>query len=53
MEAIMIAIAAVLFAVLCAPTRTSTAARHHNGLPFADLEARLTRERTPVSNRRW
>ncbi|WP_327143610.1 hypothetical protein [Nocardia sp. NBC_01327] len=53
MEAIMIAIAAMLFAVLSTTTGTSTTARHHNGLPFVDLEARLTRERTIVSNRGW
>ncbi|WP_405485596.1 hypothetical protein [Nocardia sp. NBC_00511] len=46
MEAFMIAFAALLFAMLCVPTRTTRTARHHVGLPFTELEARLGHERT-------
>ncbi|WP_369634896.1 hypothetical protein [Nocardia sp. JMUB6875] len=46
MQLIMISTAALLFALLCLPTRANRTARHHNGMPFADLQARLENERT-------
>ncbi|MFE3793588.1 hypothetical protein KHQ06_11930 [Nocardia tengchongensis] len=52
MEFVMIVIAAVLFVVACRPPHGG-AARHHAGLPFAELEARLAREHAPSSARTW
>lgn len=52
MDFAMIVIAAILFVLVCQPAHARSA-RHYAGLPFVELEARLAREHTLSSARRW